>query len=57
MKKRTPKLSAGSMADIAFLLLVFFLLVTEIPEDRGLLTHLPEEPACEDCFTHERNML
>lgn len=57
MKKRTPKLSAGSMADIAFLLLVFFLLVTEIPEDHGLLTHLPEEPACEDCFTHERNML
>lgn len=33
------------MADIAFRLLVFFLLVTETHEARGLLPHLPEEPA------------
>ena len=45
MHKRIPQRSAGSMADIAFLLLGFFCLVTETHEDCGLLPHLPEEPA------------
>ena len=49
MSRRTlPEINAGSMADIAFLLLIFFLVTTTMDVDTGLVRKLPAMPEEED---------
>ena len=43
-ERSTPEINSSSMADIAFLLLIFFLVTTTIANDRGLSLQLPPDP-------------
>ena len=43
-KRGAAEINSSSMADIAFLLLVFFLVTTTIANDKGLTLQLPPKP-------------
>ena len=51
-----PEINAGSMADIAFLLLIFFLVTTTILQEKGLMLKLPPEQNLEPVKINERNI-
>ena len=54
-----PEVNAGSMADIAFLLLIFFLVTATISSDEGINRMLPKDCPNGDCSIDikERNLL
>ena len=56
-RKGAPEVNAGSMADIAFLLLIFFLVTTTIETDAGLDRMLPPiEPPDTDVIIKQKNI-
>jgi hypothetical protein len=57
-KRSAPEVNAGSMADIAFLLLIFFLVTTTIETDSGLNRKLPPiEEITDPPIIKEKNIL
>ena len=60
-KRSVGELNASSMADIAFLLLVFFLVTTSMSTDKGLARRLPppvpKDQINEDIEMNKRNVL
>ena len=60
-KRKVPDINSSSTADIAFLLLIFFLITTSMDTDRGLARRLPEPPQKDqpkdDIKLKERNVL
>ena len=59
-RRDTQEINAGSMADIAFLLLIFFLVATTMDVDTGisrLLPPIPEEQQDTETDVKERNVL
>jgi biopolymer transport protein ExbD len=53
--KASSEIPTSSMADIAFLLLIFFLVTTTFPKDRGLAIVLPEQGV--EAQVSQRNIL
>jgi biopolymer transport protein ExbD len=59
MARATPEIPNASMADIAFLLLTFFLVTTTINNDKGLSIGLPPPPdpnKKDEVKIHDRNI-
>lgn len=59
-KRKVPDINSSSTADIAFLLLIFFLITTSMDTDRGLARRLPQPPEkdqAEPDKIKERNVL
>ncbi|MDB2363841.1 biopolymer transporter ExbD, partial [Flavobacteriales bacterium] len=59
-KREAPEINAGSMADIAFLLLIFFLVTTTMDSSYGverLLPPIEEEQPDDNQKVNERNIL
>ncbi|MCG1035958.1 ExbD/TolR family protein [Polaribacter sargassicola] len=57
-RKELPEINAGSMADIAFLLLIFFLVTTTMNVDSGIIRKIPEkEKISSNILIKEKNIL
>jgi Biopolymer transport protein ExbD/TolR len=57
-KRAAPEVNAGSMADIAFLLLIFFLVTTTMEKDSGINRKLPpiQDDDQEDVIIKQKNI-
>ncbi len=47
-RRKTPEINGGSLADIAFLLLIFFLVTTTMDVDTGIARKLPPMPETQE---------
>ena len=57
-RRENAEINAGSMADIAFLLLIFFLVTTTMDVDSGIARKLPEKTDVQsDVIVKEKNVL
>ncbi|WP_272021783.1 ExbD/TolR family protein [Olleya namhaensis] len=55
-KRSAPEVNAGSMADIAFLLLIFFLVTTTIEVDSGISSKLPPDIPPPETVIKQKNI-
>lgn len=55
-KRKVPDINSSSTADIAFLLLIFFLITTSMDTDRGLARRLPPPPEQDRKIDNDQKM-